>query len=100
MTTRQVILCAGTVGLIISGLILTTLAFGVSGSLTVHKIDLMYVLWPSSTILTVGWRTTARGIATTVLSVVINCLTYSGIAALLLVCIRSVVRLIRHWSAR
>lgn len=97
---RQVALWGGIVGLVISALILASLAFGVSGVLRVHDIDLMYVLWPSSMMLTIGWRTTAAGIATTVLSVAINFLTYAGIALVLGACIRSVVGSVRHGLAK
>jgi len=98
VTTRQVAWCAGTVGLIVSSLILASIAFGVSGALTVHNIDLRYVLWPSWIMLTTGWRTTALGIAITVLSVVLNCLTYLGVAILLRVSIRSIVGVVRPHS--
>jgi hypothetical protein len=100
VTTRQVGLYGAAVGLIISSGILTALAFGVSGALTVHEIDLRCVLWPSWMMLTVGWRTTTSGIAITVLAVVINCLIYLGIAILLRLSIRSVAGLIRHYSAK
>lgn len=100
MARRHVALCGGIVGLIISGLILTLLAFGVSGALTVHNIQLMNALWPSSTMLTVGWRTTPMGITITVLSVLINFLTYSAIALLLRAGIRSALGLVRHGSAK
>ena len=97
---RQVALWGGIVGIVISALILTSLAFGVSGVLKVHDIDLMYVLWPSSIILTIGWRTTVTGIATTMLSVAINFVTYAGIALILHVCLRSFVDSVRHGSAK
>jgi hypothetical protein len=100
MAMRHVALCGGIVGLIISCVILTLLAFGVSGVLTVHSIQLMNVFWPSSTMLTVGWRTTPVGITITVLSVVINSLTYSAIVLLLRAGIRSALGLVRHGSAK
>jgi hypothetical protein len=98
MTTRQLVLSAGTVGLIVSVAILTLLAFGVSGILTIHDVDLMYVLWPSSLMLTTGWRTTVPGIALTVVSVFVNCLTYLVSAILLRASLRSALNLIGRGS--
>ena len=83
MTTRWLALGAGTVGLLVSLAILTLMGLGVAGVLFTSGIDLMYVLWPSSVILTTGWRTTAHGITLTIISVLLNCLTYSLIAFLL-----------------
>ena len=83
MTNRRIVLSAGTIGLMVSIAILTLIALGVAGVLTIHEINLMYVLWPSSLILTTTWRTTVRGISLTVISVFLNCLTYSLIAVLL-----------------
>jgi hypothetical protein len=40
---------------------------------------MMYVLWPSSVMLVVGWRTTIPGIIITASSVVINCLLYMAL---------------------
>jgi hypothetical protein len=94
MTKRRLILSAGIIGLMVSISILTLIAFGVAGVLTIHEIDLMYVLWPSSLMLTISWRTTVRGISLTVISVSLNCLTYSVIAVLLQTGVRSVVKLI------
>ena len=94
MTTRRLVLSAGTIGLIVSIAILTLIAFGVAGVLFTHEIDLMHVLWPSSLMLTTGWRTTFHGIALTVISVFLNCLTYSVVAVLLRAGLRSAVNLI------
>src|SRR3979490_845482 len=95
MTTRRLVLSAGTVGLIVSTAILTLIAFGVAGVLFTHEIDLMRVLWPSSLILTTGWRTTAHGITFSVISVSLNCLPYSVVAVLLRTGLRSAANLIR-----
>jgi hypothetical protein len=38
----------------------------------VGRADLMYVFWPSSVMLVVGWRATILGIMITAWSVVIN----------------------------
>ena len=40
----------------------------------------MYILWPSSLMLTSGWRSTVAGVATTLVSVGINCLLYMAVA--------------------
>jgi hypothetical protein len=40
----------------------------------------MYIFWPSSLMLAVGWRSTAPGMATTVASVAINCALYMAVA--------------------
>ena len=95
MTTRTLLLSAGMVGLIVSIVILTLMAFGVAGTLFTHEIDLMRFLWPSSLILTTGWRTTAHGITLTVIAVLLNCLTYSVVAVLLGTGFRSTANLIR-----
>jgi len=51
--------------------------------LTVNEIDMMYILWPASLILTTGWRTTVPGITLTVISVLLNSITYAVLAVLL-----------------
>ena len=48
MTTRRVLLAGGIVGLLVSGVVLALLWFGVAGVLGVGGTDLMSVLWPSS----------------------------------------------------
>jgi hypothetical protein len=96
MTERWLILSAGTIGLMVSIAILALIACGVAGVLTFREIDLMYVLWPSSLILTTSWRTTVRGITLTVIAVVLNCLTYSVIAVLLRAGLLSALKLIKR----
>lgn len=80
MTTRQVLLIGAIVGLSVSIAILSLVWYGVAGVLNVGRTDLMYVFWPSSLMLTVGWRTTLPGISTTVVSVALNCLLYLAVA--------------------
>lgn len=80
MTTRRVLLIGAVVGFCVSIAVLTLMWFGVSGVLNVGNADLMYVFWPSSLILTVGWRSTLPGIATTVVSVALNCVLYMAVA--------------------
>ena len=91
MTTRQVLLVGGIVGLTVSSAVLALLWFGVSGVLVMGKTDLMYVFWPSSVMLGTGWRSTIPGMMITASSVVINCLLYMALAYALL----RVVRLVR-----
>ena len=92
MKTRTLIFVAGAAGFVVCALVLTLLAFGVTGVLILRNIDLMYVLWPSSLILTVDWRSTALGMAITVTSVLLNCVTYIDVALAGRTLIRSSVR--------
>jgi hypothetical protein len=80
MATRLVLGIGAFVGFCVSLAVLALLWFGVAGVLNVGRTDLMYVFWPSSLMLTVGWRSTAPGIATTVMSVAFNCLLYMAVA--------------------
>ncbi len=91
MTTRQVLIVGGIVGLLVSSAALTLIWFGVEGVLNVGRTDLMYIFWPSSVMLVVGWRSTIPGMMITVWSVVINCLLYMALAYALL----RVARLVR-----
>ena len=63
--------------------VLSLLWFGVAGILIVGHTDLMYVIWPSSILLLVGWSRTPLGIMITLPAVVINCLLYGAAAVLL-----------------
>jgi hypothetical protein len=83
MSTRQTATAAGIVGLLVSATMLVFLWFGVWGIMQIGHTDLAVVLWPSSIMLTVGWRCTVPGIMTTISSVAINCLLYVAIALLL-----------------
>ena len=87
MTIRQSAILGVIVGLLISTAILILMWYGVGGILAIGNntdpIDLMYIVWPSALMLTVGWRTTPHGIITTLISVIINCCVY-GILAILL----------------
>ena len=56
MTTRQVLIVGGIVGLLVSSAVLALLWFGVAGALVIGNTDLMYVFWPSSVMLLTGWR--------------------------------------------
>jgi hypothetical protein len=84
MTTRRVLIVGGTIGLLVSSVVLALLWFGVSGVLIIGKTDLMYVFWPSSVMLVTGWRSTIPGVMITASSVVINCLLYMAFAYALL----------------
>jgi hypothetical protein len=83
LTTQQSAVVGGTVGLLVSGLVLMLLWFGVAGVLMVGQSDLMYFLWPSSLMLTVTWGRTLNGIMTTIAAVAINVLMYGTIGILL-----------------
>ncbi len=83
MTTWQSAVVGGTVGLLVSGLVLMLLWFGVAGVLMVGRSDLMYFLWPSSLMLTVTWGRTLNGIMTTIAAVALNVLMYGTIGILL-----------------
>ena len=91
MTTRQVLLVSGVAGLSVSGIVLALLWFGVAGVFVVGRTDLMYVLWPSSLMLVVGWRSTLPGMMITGLSVVTNCFLHMPLAYAM----RRVVGLVR-----
>jgi hypothetical protein len=80
MTARLVLGIGAFVGFCVSLAVLALLWFGIAGVLTVGRTDLMYIFWPSSLMLIGGWRTTALGIATTVVSVAINCVLYMAVA--------------------
>jgi len=71
------------VGLLVSGAVLVLVWFGVAGVLRIGRADLMYLLWPSSLMLTTTWDRTLLGITLTVSSVAINVLMYGAIALLL-----------------
>jgi hypothetical protein len=89
LTTRQIAIVGGTVGLLVSGAVLVLLWFGVAGILATVHTDLMYLLWPSSLMLTVTWDKTLFGITLTVISVALNILMYGVIAILLQTVIKS-----------
>ena len=80
MTTRQVLLIGVVAGFGVPILVLALMWFGVAGVLIVGRTDLMYVFWPSSLMLTVGWRSTIPGVATTMVSVLLNCVFYMALA--------------------
>ncbi len=71
-----------------SSVVLALIWFGVGGILDVGGTDLMYVFWPSSVMLVVGWRSTIRGVMISASSVVINCLQYMAIAYALPLAVR------------
>lgn len=83
LTTRQVGIVGGAVGLLVSGAVLVLVWFGVSGVLRISQTDVMYLLWPSSLLLTVTWDKSPFGISLAVISVALNILMYGVIAILL-----------------
>ena len=90
MTKRQVATIGGIVGLTVSSIVLVFLWAGVLGALRLSGVNLAYVLWPSSVMLTLGWCCTLPGILITASSVSINCLIYIAIALLLRAGIRAI----------
>ena len=91
MTTRQVLIAGGVVGLGVSSVVLALLWFGVAGILVISNINLRHMFWPSSVMLVVGWRSTIPGMMITASAVAINCLLYMALAYALL----RVARLVR-----
>ena len=76
-------------GLLVSVAVLALMWFGVSGVLiTGPHTDLMYLFWPSSLMLTIGWNKTLVGITLTIISVDLNILMYGQIAILLRIVFR------------
>lgn len=92
MTTRRVAIVGGGVGLLVSGVVLVLLWFGVAGVLRIGRTDLMYLLWPSSLMLTITWDRTLFGITLTVVSVALNVLMYGAIATLIETALRLSLR--------
>ena len=45
-----------------------------------YNTDLMYVFWPSSVMLVLGWHSTVSGVLIPALSVAINCFLYMALA--------------------
>ena len=95
MTTKQVLLSGVALGFCVSIAVLTLFWFGVAGVLNIGRTDLMYILWPSSLMLTTSWSSSVAGVATTVVSVGINCLLYMAVAYGLYCVVRSYGRLTR-----
>ena len=92
MARRNALFIGAATGLLVSGAVLALLWYGVSGILFVNHIDLMHIVWPSSIMLTTGWRCTVPGVMITASSVAINCLLYMAVAYSLW----AVVRLVTH----
>ena len=87
MTRNQAILTGAAIGLILPAIVLILLWFGLGFGIAVGHINLTNLLWPSSSMLIRGWRSTVPGIMITVSSIVINCLLYATIALLVRACI-------------
>jgi hypothetical protein len=97
VSERVTMFCGAVVGLAVSSAVLLLLGFGASGVLRAgYGIDLMYVLWPSSSMLVTEWRTTPTGILITVNSVGLNCAMY----AVLALAVRFAIRLCAPTQAR
>lgn len=80
MTTKQVLTSGIALGFSVCIAVLTLLWFGVAGVLNIGRTDLMYILWPSSLMLTTNWSSSVAGVATIAVSIGINCLLYMAAA--------------------
>ncbi|MBV9075720.1 MAG: hypothetical protein JOZ10_19015 [Acidobacteria bacterium] len=79
--SNRIVLGSCVIALVACICILILLASGTAGVLILAgRLDLMYVLWPSSLMLVVGWGKTPFGIMITLLSVALNCALYTAIA--------------------
>lgn len=92
MTTRQVAIIGGVVGLTASAMEVALFRFGVLGVLRADGIDFVHILWPSSVMLINGWCSTVQGLLITVSSIAINCLLYALVALGLRACLRLVIK--------
>jgi hypothetical protein len=72
--------------------ILILFAFGVLGVLNIGNTSLMFILWPASLYLKVGWHSSIYASIFTLSLVLLNCLMYSVVAALLRAGLRFVFR--------
>jgi hypothetical protein len=89
MSTKQTAIVASALALTVCGVLLSLLwRYGVWEIMVLGRTDLRVILWPSSIMITVGWRSTPAGIMTTMSSIAINCLLYIGVALLLRQCFR------------
>jgi len=84
----------------VSTSVLAFMWYGVLGVVRFRNVDLSLVFWPSSEWLTIGWRTTIRGIMITILSVATNCVLYAGVAVALDILVRRTARYITPGIAR
>jgi hypothetical protein len=82
LNTRRAAIVGGTVGLIVSAAALVLWWWGVAGVLRIGHINLMYIFWPSSFMLTTTWGSTVLGIMLTVISVALNVLLYGATATI------------------
>lgn len=100
MKRKHSAIVGATVALMVSASILSLMWYGVSGVVRLRNLDLTIVFWPSSLMLTTGWRSSFHGIAITILSIAANCLLYAGIAVVIDILVRAVVRSIASGPAR
>ncbi len=93
MTLRRTVMLAAVAALVVSGTVLGLLAWlGIWEYMLFGRTDLRVILWPSSVMLPMEWCTTARGILITLLSIILNCFMYIGIALMLRSCISAIRR--------
>lgn len=84
----------------VSASVLSLMWYGVSGVVRLRNLDLTIVFWPSSVMLTTGWRSSFHVITITILSIAINCLLYAGIAVAIDILVRAIARSIVSGPAR
>jgi hypothetical protein len=83
MSRSQAAIVGVASGLVAPAITLAFLWSGLGFTIVMGKVNLTYLLWPSSRILLIGWQATTRGILTTVFAVLINCFLYAIAASLL-----------------
>jgi hypothetical protein len=87
MSTKQTVTIASAVALIVCGTFLDLLwSYGIWEIMLFGKTDVRVILWPSSSMITVGWRSNPAGITMTISSIAINCILYVAVALLLRRC--------------
>ena len=94
LTKKRTAIIGAILGLLVCAAVLILLdLYGVWYLLPIGHTDLRVLLWPSSVMLTVGWRTTLPGVLITLSSIAINCMVYAGIAIALHACFGRVKKL-------
>lgn len=87
MTRTKTSIVGAAIELVAPVFVLTLLAFGLGFGVAVGDVNLTGILWPTSVMLLVGWNRTITGMATTLFSILINCVLYASVALLLRVMI-------------
>ena len=98
MKAKNSAIVGATIALMVSVSVLSLMWYGVSGVLRLRNLDLTVVFWPSSLMLTTGWRSSFPGITITISSIAVNCLLYAGIAVAIDTLVRAIARSSRMGS--